>query len=498
MSYRLFTKRYESFLEKLAMGTTGVKKALEVLRVQGHDPMPVEKGTMSFKVWTSFKIKRFRVPDLVCLKCGRRFEVRSKTKPEISMSHSQADPEREWDYGLNDEDYIVFVICQKQGSEPVKWRALEPLYFISVKDMREKEKDAYLSIPKGREEGFERRLIWPSKFALRDGVVLDVNKDSVKLRFDNGRKRKISLDYKLKNERTVKLKPLVKVGDRVVKNQAIASIVNITEQVPCNKDVGVDYYIKLLTSSSRVDRFIAAKALRRFNSDSAREALKRKLQDPSEEKLILYEVAASLMELNDENGKAYINSVIEKEDPYQIHEVIISLCDVTPSKSFPIIKNILGNTTLSESVRATAAWALGELGLQEAFDVLVKTFDSMDVEVKKEAARALLQLCRKIQRPISNKIFEEFKLSSSERREGLSWVIGKMLKDEKETYFRGILDLVIDEESKIWVSYILGIQDPEAFKGKEELIRKKDEKLYFAANVLWVILRSWIWGLEEY
>jgi mRNA-degrading endonuclease RelE of RelBE toxin-antitoxin system len=122
----------------------------------------------------------------------------------------------------------------------------------------------------------------------------------------------------------------------------------------------------------------------------------------------------------------------------------------------------------------------------------------MDVEVKKEAARALLQLCRKIQRPISNKIFEEFKLSRSERREGLSWVIGKMLKDEKETYFREILDLVIDEESKIWVSYILGIQDPEAFKGKEELIRKKDEKLYFAANVLWVILRSWIWGLEEY
>jgi hypothetical protein len=48
---------------------------------------------------------------------------------------------------------------------------------------------------------------------------------------------------------------------------------------------------------------------------------------------------------------------------------------------------------------------------------------------------------------------------------------------------RGLLDLVMDEESKIRVSYILGIRDPAVFKGKEESTRKEDERLYFAANV---------------
>jgi hypothetical protein len=59
-----------------------------------------------------------------------------------------------------------------------------------------------------------------------------------------------------------------------------------------------------------------------------------------------------------------------------------------------------------------------------------------------------------------------------------------------------LLDLVIDEESKMRVSYIIGIQDPEAFKDREESARKKDEKSYFAADVLRVTLGSRVWGLE--
>jgi HEAT repeat protein len=263
--------------------------------------------------------------------------------------------------------------------------------------------------------------------------------------------------------------------------------------------VGADYYIDLLSSSaSRVDRFVAAKALRYFHFPSVLEALRKKLQDVREEKLVLYEVAASLLEINDVAGRNYIDDIISERDPHQIHEVVISLCDISPDKSFPVIKNVLENADLSKSVRATAAWALGELGLQEAFDVLVNTFNSLDTEIKREAARALFQIYRKHRRPLSNEILKEFKTTDSKRREGLSWVIGKMLRDELELYFQDVLNLVVDEDSKIWTSYILGVQDPINFADKRELIRMKDEKLFFAVNVLWVILRSWIWGLEEY
>jgi|YelNatPaOPRAMG01_1025707.scaffolds.fasta_scaffold23265_4 hypothetical protein len=502
MSNRFFAKTYESFLEKIAIGVIGVNKAIEELKALGHNPLPVEKGTTSFKIWTSLKTKRFRVPDILCLKCGRRFEVRSKTKPELSMSHSTADTDRAWDYGLSDEDYVVFVTCQKYGSEPINWIATEPIQFVSVADMRSAwtGKQAYLTASKGREEAFEKRLIWPTKFAKKDGKVLNLDKSSIELLIGNKR-RKISLQIKKRSEEReilIQLTPLIKQNEEFVKNQAIASVVNVTKQIPCDRNVKIDYYIDLLSSASRVDRFIAAKALRQFDSPLVIEALKEKIQDVKEEKLILYEVAVSLLELNDETGRIYINNVIKEGEPHQIHEVIISLCDITPEKSFPIVKSVLENSSLAEGARITAAWALGELGLQEASCVLIDVFNSINSEMKKEAARALLRIYHKHQKSFSDKIIEKFQTSDSKRREGLSWVIGKILKDKPETYFQDVLNLAIDEDSKLWVSYMLGIQNPSDFANKREQIKMRDEKLFFAVNVLWVILQSWIWELKEY
>lgn len=122
----------------------------------------------------------------------------------------------------------------------------------------------------------------------------------------------------------------------------------------------------------------------------------------------------------------------------------------------------------------------------------------MSPDVKREAARALLRLYSKYQKPFLDQIVEKFRFADSKRREGLSWVIGKILKDKPEAYFQDILNLVTDEDSKLWVSYMLGIQNPDSFIDKKELIKAKDEKLFFAVNVLWVILQSWIWGLKEY
>lgn len=480
------------------MGVVGVRKAVEVLKNQGHKPLPIEKGTMSFKVWTSLRTKRFRVPDLLCLKCGRRFEVRSKANAEISMSHSMGDPDRAWDYGLSNEDYVVFVVCKKYNANPTDWKAEEPVYFASVEDMKNAHVNnkTIIPTPKGKEEGFERRLVWPTKFAPKKGIVLNVNKNSIEVLI-NGRRRSITLSIK-----GIELTPLVMKNEEFAEGQAIASVVKITNRVSCDRNMGADYYIGLLSSSpSRVDRFVAAKSLRNFNLPTALDALRKKLQDNREEKLVLYEVAASLLEMDDEAGRNYVDQIIRKRDPYQIHEVVISLCDISPERAFPVIKGILEDAELPQSVRATAAWAMGELGLQEAFDVLVNTFNSLAIEIKREAARALLQIYRKHGPPLSNKILKEFKASDSKRREGLSWIIGKMLKDEleKENYFQSVLDLVVDEDSKIWISYILGTQNPAKLtEDKRELIKIKDEKVFFAVNVLWIILNSWIWGLEEY
>ena len=63
------------------------------------------------KIWAT-KIKRLRIPDLICLKCGRRIESRAKSKLEIKMSDNEKNPDRRWDAGLRDEDLIAFIKCR--------------------------------------------------------------------------------------------------------------------------------------------------------------------------------------------------------------------------------------------------------------------------------------------------------------------------------------------------------------------------------------------------
>lgn len=80
---------------------------------------------MSYKIWKQIKIKRLRVPDILCLNCGTRVEARAKTQLEISMSHSLSDPERGWDKGLADRDVVALSLCAKSGERPVDWQASE-------------------------------------------------------------------------------------------------------------------------------------------------------------------------------------------------------------------------------------------------------------------------------------------------------------------------------------------------------------------------------------
>ena len=73
-------KTDESFLEKLAIGATGACAVFNDLQRQGHKPIELERGSMDYKIWKNIKIKRLRVPDLLCLDCGTRVEARAKTQ----------------------------------------------------------------------------------------------------------------------------------------------------------------------------------------------------------------------------------------------------------------------------------------------------------------------------------------------------------------------------------------------------------------------------------
>ena len=85
---------------------------------------------MNTKLWKEVKRKRVRTPDLVCELCGLRVESRTNTKTELSMSHSPADFERAWDFGMVDADVIAFPVCT--ASEEKQWtqgRLSEPVSY---------------------------------------------------------------------------------------------------------------------------------------------------------------------------------------------------------------------------------------------------------------------------------------------------------------------------------------------------------------------------------
>lgn len=110
-----------SFLEKISIGAVATRSVFGHLADLGHTPIELERGSMSFKIWKEVKIKRVRVPDILCVNCGKRVESRGKTKLEVTMSHSETSQDRGWDFGLEPDDYVALVKCVKSGVNPTDW-----------------------------------------------------------------------------------------------------------------------------------------------------------------------------------------------------------------------------------------------------------------------------------------------------------------------------------------------------------------------------------------
>ena len=216
MNWRPAFKSDESFLEKASIGATGTRHVFNDLSQHGHRPIELERGSMSFKIWKGVKIKRVRVPDILCIGCGKRVEPRAKTKLEITMSHSMSTAERGWDFGLGDDDYIAFVKCTKAGDRPIDWVAEDPAQYVRAGSMRNAygSKLVFLEKPKGVTEGFEIRVMWPSAIAGQAGEITSVGQDKIKYRKTTD-ERTVTLSLSKKG---LKLEPQVSIGDKVKKN----------------------------------------------------------------------------------------------------------------------------------------------------------------------------------------------------------------------------------------------------------------------------------------
>ena len=486
-------KSDDSFLRKLAVGAAGTNATIDRLKAMGFNPIELERGSTGFKIWKKIKIKRVRVPDILCLNTGLRFESRGKTKLEISMSHSLNDPRRAWDAGMRDDDLVSIVVFEQNDDSPIDLKQVSPIHFISVKDMREAFNANQVSItrPKGVEEGSEIRVMWTCAAAKQRSVVYAVEPGRITLTSAQGARRQtIRLS---RNNGRITLIPQVNVADTIEANQIVASVTPVNTEIQCTATVSETYFIDKLASVNLSERYAAAKALRYRGYTTAKPVLESRMADPDEDIYVQLEAAASLAAYNEPSGWEFMESKLRSPlmtVPLETQlETVIVASEIPQNRSERLLIEVLQDPQRDDELRAGAAWALGQFVSATSANALVDTFDSSPLEIKVEAARALLRIAE----PQLPHLTDLLKKGDPAKRDGLSWVLARTGNFNPSEIVVGANDNL-----RKWLSYIVGYGKDKFVQGDVEAICNADPEVYFAASVLWQIVASWINNLREY
>jgi hypothetical protein len=489
MAQRSF-KTDESFLQKLAIGAVGTKKVIGDLKQQKLHPIVLERGSTGFKIWKSIKIKRVRVPDILCVKTGIRCESRAKTALVISMSHSSADATRGWDYGLKDDDYTALVVCKKTGDRPIDWKAEDLVQYIRVGALRKAFNDRLVieEKPKGAEEGFESRITWPAAIASSSGQITLLNHEKIqfKRKEDN---RTITLKLRKKG---VSLKPLVSLNQSVEKHQILASVVDVKNKIDNSESVDRQYYLNLLNSTSISDRYCAAKALSFWGAIDDPTSLQCRLNDENEHIYVRLEAAAALVRNKVKIGFDFIRKILGSTYLEHRLEAVIILGEITTNESCDILRGILADETQHPEIRGGAAWSLGELRNKACIPDLIRSFGEINSTIRIEASRALGKMCELY----TEQILNHFAKSSEIERPGIAWALSHAEQWQLDDFLRVLNPDNLDLRQ--WTSYIIGSNDQSRIIREIERLKEADSELYFAVTVLWKIMDSWIYEFNEY
>ena len=356
-----------SFLRFLSMGAVGVHRTMDRFRDRGFEPIELERYCGSNKIWTT-KVKRLRLPDLLCVKTGMRAEVRAKTDLKIRMSDAPSNPDRVWDAGLRDDDIVALITCfdTDDGPEPA-----DDAVCFTVRALRASVDRSKLGPPKSASEGAERDRTWPATVPTRDGTVLEVTDERLIVRMNADAERPARRQTYTLRGKSVYAAP----GDTFTAHTTI-----LAGEPPALADLSAYLprrYTPLgdLQSDIDVDRYAAVKALR-FRDDPRRQiipALEDLIRRETDERVAL-EAAGSAAALDSELGKEQIARFVWDNDgrPELRMEAVFILYELGRS---PFTREQLNRVVADprfegDELRQAAVWALGKAGLKCYEDVL--------------------------------------------------------------------------------------------------------------------------------
>ena len=341
-----------SFLKYLTMGATGVRSTLKVMTDAGFEPIELERYCASNKIWST-KVKRLRLPDILCVRTGVRIEVRTKSDLKVRMSDAPDNPDRRWDVGLRDDDLVAFVAC---AADDGKVSVIGSPVFFTAADLRASVDSTKLRPPKSSSEGTERDREWPSTVPSDNGEVLSVDNGKICTLLASGRRQ----SYQLKKKH-----PYVVAGDKFVgRASIIAGAVSRLAPVATLCDRKWDCR-KALGAEDPVDRYATAKAVphRTDVKTWGKDALARALKKESEDRVAL-ELAASAARIGAMFGIENISKTIWSHKRADLRtEGVLILAELATG---PAIKELVrvaqGEEFAGSEIRQAAVWGLGKTG----------------------------------------------------------------------------------------------------------------------------------------
>ena len=269
----------------------------------------------------------------------------------------------------------------------------------------------------------------------------------------------------------------------------MASVIKAQQTIPTPK-VKSDFFLNNLSSLILSDRYAAAKALNYFNEPKVVTFLKAKIGVAEEDTYVKLEAAASLARLGHAEGYNFIKTFLK--DPYlgNVLESVIVLAEIKTDTACEMLCDILLDETFDAEIRAGAAWGLGEQQNKSALKAVVTSFNSVETNIKIEAARALAKLTKNF----SNDILNSFENATPIEKPGVAWALTKSTTLNLDQLISNLKDL----DSSHWVSFIIGTHGEERYIAEIEKLKKKDPEVYFAVTLLWKLMTSWTHDLKEY
>ena len=444
-----------SFLDKISMGAVGTEVVIDKLNQIGHQVIELERYCTSNKIWAT-KIKRFRIPDLLCLRCGRRIESRAKSKLGIIMSDSENNEERRWFCGLRDTDWVAFIQCFRDAEN--NWIASDTVNLFGVGEMKATEDVARLGPPKSVFEGAERDRKWACYIpgGRGTGTIVSIAESAngcktLKMRGDDGRNHThtIPAGHHI----------YVNEGDTFTRGAAILSGV-----VPhlCDCRCAQEQYNFLTDLYSDVNEtvYAAVKALGYLPiSEQATNELQRIANDDDVDDRIRLEAFTSLLKLGIDVWKQmYPLESIELKTEY-----VLILGEISDPGTAEYLFRVLQDTTNPGELRAAAIWSL-----PHTYDILSRVFPYCFDQERVVANHAMAKMRRYFSEELTEQLLSAF--CGDDHRNA---ICAFLLSTAVRVDHKAVVSRYLSSDGKIrnWILYTMGISPEENYS---ELISRMD------------------------